>query len=95
VSRDRYIDFNSLILLAHGLFTEFPAIAPRYRRSHPFWLVDEFQDLPDAQYRLLRAMAGEQFKDIFPVSHDDQSIKRLMALVFDKYSATALTMKPR
>jgi DNA helicase II / ATP-dependent DNA helicase PcrA len=68
------LDFNSLILEAHRLFTAFPAIAARYRRSHPYWLLDEFQDTNDAQYRLIRAMAGDEFKNVFAVADDDQII---------------------
>lgn len=68
------LDFNSLILEAHSLFVRFPAIAARYRRSHPYWLVDEFQDTTDAQYKLIRAMGGEQFTNVFAVADDDQII---------------------
>jgi DNA helicase II / ATP-dependent DNA helicase PcrA len=68
------LDFNSLIFEAYRLFTAFPAIAVRYRRSHPYWLLDEFQDTNDGQYRLIRAMAGADFKNIFAVADDDQII---------------------
>jgi DNA helicase II / ATP-dependent DNA helicase PcrA len=68
------LDFNSLIFEAHRLVTTFPAIAARYRRSHPYWLIDEFQDTNDAQYRLVRAMAGEEFGNVFAVADDDQII---------------------
>ena len=68
------LDFNSLIFEAHRLFTAFPAIAMRYRRSYTYWLLDEFQDTNDAQYRLIRAMAGGEFKNIFAVADDDQII---------------------
>lgn len=68
------LDFNSLIFEAHRLFTTFPAIAARYRRTYPYWLLDEFQDTNDAQYRLIRAMAGDEFKNIFAVADDDQII---------------------
>lgn len=68
------LDFNSLIFEAYRLFTSYPAIAVRYRRSHPYWLLDEFQDTNDAQYRLIRAMAGDEFRNIFTVADDDQII---------------------
>lgn len=68
------LDFNSLIFEAHRLVTTYPAIAARYRRSHPYWLLDEFQDTNDAQYRLIRAMAGEDFRNVFAVADDDQII---------------------
>jgi DNA helicase-2/ATP-dependent DNA helicase PcrA len=68
------LDFNSLIFEAHRLFSNFPAIAVRYRRTYPYWLLDEFQDTNDAQYRLIRAMAGQDFKNVFAVADDDQII---------------------
>ena len=72
--RNNALDFNSLILETHRLFVRFPAIATRYRRSHPYWLIDEFQDTTDAQFKLLRAMAGTEFKNMFAVADDDQII---------------------
>jgi DNA helicase-2/ATP-dependent DNA helicase PcrA len=68
------LDFNSLIFEAHRLMTAFPAIASRYRRSHPYWLIDEFQDTNDAQYRLVRSMAGDGFRNVTAVADDDQII---------------------
>lgn len=68
------LDFNSLIFEAFRLFTKFEPIAARYRRSYPYWLLDEFQDTNDGQYRLIRTMAGDDFKNVFAVADDDQII---------------------
>lgn len=68
------LDFNSLILEAHRLVTTYPAIAARYRRSHLYWLIDEFQDTNDAQYRLIKSLAGDDFRNVFAVADDDQII---------------------
>ncbi len=68
------LDFNSLIFEAYRLVTTFPAIAVRYRRSHPYWLIDEFQDTNSAQYRFIRALAGDEFRNLFAVADDDQII---------------------
>ena len=68
------LDFNSLILEAYRLARTFPAIAARYSRSHPFWMLDEFQDTNSAQYRFIRALAGNNFRNIFAVADDDQII---------------------
>lgn len=68
------LDFNSLIFEAFRLFSTFPAIAARYRRSYPYWLLDEFQDTNDGQYRFIRTMAGDDFKNVFAVADDDQII---------------------
>jgi len=68
------LDFNSLVLEAYKLATSFPAIAARYRRSYPYWMIDEFQDTNGAQYRLVKAFVGTDFKNVFAVADDDQII---------------------
>ena len=67
------LDFNSLILDAHRLFA-FPAMATHYQRTYRYWLIDEFQDTNSAQYTLLRRMAGQDFREVFAVADDDQTI---------------------
>ncbi len=74
LKRNNALDFNSLIFEAYRLFSEFPAIAARYRRTHPYWMIDEFQDTNDAQYQLLQIMAGKDFRNIVAVADDDQII---------------------
>jgi DNA helicase II / ATP-dependent DNA helicase PcrA len=68
------LDFNSLIFEAYRLVNTFPAIAARYRKSYPYWLIDEFQDTNSAQYKLVRALAGDGFRNLFAVADDDQII---------------------
>jgi DNA helicase II / ATP-dependent DNA helicase PcrA len=68
------LDFNSLIFEAYRLVKTFPAIAARYRKSYPYWLLDEFQDTNRAQYTLVRTLAGDSFQRIFAVADDDQII---------------------
>lgn len=68
------LDFNSLIFETYRLLKAFPAIAARYRRSYPHWLIDEFQDTNKAQYQLVRTLAGEGFQNVFAVADDDQII---------------------
>jgi DNA helicase-2/ATP-dependent DNA helicase PcrA len=68
------LDFNSLIYETYQLLKQFPAIAASYRKSHPHWLIDEFQDTNTAQYRLVRALAGNDFRNVVSVADDDQII---------------------
>ena len=68
------LDFNSLILKAYHLFIEFPAFAKRYRTVYPYICVDEFQDTNLAQYSLLRALSGDEHKNLLVVADDDQII---------------------
>lgn len=66
------MDFGSMLYGAHELFSRFPAMARHYRKVYPHWCIDEFQDTNSAQYRLLRTMAGEGFRNLFVVADDDQ-----------------------
>lgn len=68
------LDFGSLIFYAVKLFRQFPALSKRYRKVYPYWCIDEFQDTNTSQYALLRAMAGDEFKNVFAVADDDQII---------------------
>jgi DNA helicase-2/ATP-dependent DNA helicase PcrA len=73
--RERNItDFNGLILDACRLAHQVPAVALRIRQSYPYWLIDEFQDTSPAQYRLVRFLAGDDFRNVFAVADDDQII---------------------
>ena len=71
--RANALDFNSLIFEAHRLFG-YPAMARHYQTIYRYWLVDEFQDTNGAQYALLRRMAAEDFRRVFAVADDDQTI---------------------
>lgn len=73
--RDRNImDFNGMILDTCRLLHRVPAVAARLRQSYPYWMIDEFQDTSPAQYRLVRLMAGDAFRNVFVVADDDQII---------------------
>jgi DNA helicase II / ATP-dependent DNA helicase PcrA len=68
------MDFNGMILDACRLAHKVPAVAARIRQSYPYWLLDEFQDTSLAQYRFLRFLAGDSFRNVFAVADDDQII---------------------
>lgn len=71
--RANVLDFNSLICEAYKLF-RYPGLVRHYQTVYRYWLIDEFQDTNDAQYKLLRRMAGEDFRQVFAVADDDQTI---------------------
>ena len=72
--RANALDFNSLIFESYRLFSRYPAVARHYQTVYRYWLVDEFQDTNGAQYKLFRSMAGEDFRRVFAVADDDQTI---------------------
>ncbi|MCH4271906.1 ATP-dependent helicase [Kerstersia gyiorum] len=68
------VDFPALIFKAHFLFNKFPAIARKYSSGYKYICLDEFQDTNSSQYRLLRALTGSSYKNVFAVADDDQII---------------------
>lgn len=68
------MDFNGLILETCRLIRDFPEVSARIRRTYPYWLIDEFQDTSPAQTKLVRLLAGEDFRNLFVVADDDQII---------------------
>lgn len=72
--RQNVMDFNGLILDSCRLAREVPAVCNRIQQSYPYWMIDEFQDTSPAQYRLIRMLAGDSFRNVFAVADDDQII---------------------
>ncbi|MBT8447098.1 MAG: DNA helicase II, partial [Gammaproteobacteria bacterium] len=72
-ARSGGVDFAELLLRAHELWRDTPALLRHYRER--FWhvLVDEFQDTNAIQYAWLRQLAGDAGQ-LFAVGDDDQSI---------------------
>ena len=68
------IDFDDLLLLTYNLLVDYPKTAALYRRSFSAICVDEAQDLNNAQYQLLLALADGEFSNIIMVGDPNQSI---------------------
>jgi ATP-dependent DNA helicase Rep len=67
------VDFDDLIRLPVQLLESDPECVAAWRERIGYLLVDECQDTNDAQYRLLKALAGPR-GDFTCVGDDDQSI---------------------
>ena len=72
-TRGGLVDFAELLLRAHELWLENPALLDHYRQRLQNLLVDEFQDTNAIQYAWIRMLAGESGR-VFVVGDDDQSI---------------------
>ena len=68
------VDFDDLLLLTYQLFEERPKIADFYRRLYRFICIDEAQDLNGAQYGVLRALCGDEYKNVMMVGDKKQAI---------------------
>ena len=67
------VDFAELLLRAHELLRDNPALLAHYRHRFRHILVDEFQDTNAVQYGFVRLLAGDS-GHVFVVGDDDQSI---------------------
>jgi DNA helicase-2/ATP-dependent DNA helicase PcrA len=72
-ARQGVIDFAELLLRAHELWLNKPAILAHYQQRFRHILVDEFQDTNAVQYAWLRVLAGAKIP-VTAVGDDDQSI---------------------
>ena len=72
------VDFAELLLRAHELLRDNPALLAHYRHRFRELLVDEFQDTNAIQYGFVRLLAGVgadgSSGNVFVVGDDDQSI---------------------
>ena len=67
------VDFAELLLRAHELLRDNPALLAHYRARFREILVDEFQDTNAIQYAFVRVLAGDS-GHVFVVGDDDQAI---------------------
>jgi len=72
-NRGGLVDFAELLLRAHELWLEQPALLDHYRKRLQHLLIDEFQDTNAIQYAWIRMLAGNSGR-VFVVGDDDQSI---------------------
>ena len=69
----RKIDFDDMMIYTYELFAARKDILDKWQKRFRYILVDEFQDINDIQYDILKMLAGPD-KNIFVVGDDDQAI---------------------
>lgn len=70
---NRALDFDDLIMMAVRLLQEREDVREYYQNKFRYVLVDEFQDVNGAQYRLIQALSNK-YRNLCAVGDDDQSI---------------------
>jgi DNA helicase-2/ATP-dependent DNA helicase PcrA len=66
------VDFDGLVDLAVSLLERQPAVAAAYQRRHRFLSIDEYQDIDERQYRLVRLLASDG--NVCAIGDPDQAI---------------------
>lgn len=67
------LDFDDLILKTVTLFSQYPSIVEKWQRRFEYVLVDEFQDIDNLQYKLIRFLTGKN-TSLYVVGDPDQTI---------------------
>ncbi len=67
------VDYGDIILYAVKVLEEFDDIREEFTSKFEYILVDEFQDIDPAQFKLITILA-EKHKNLFLVGDDDQTI---------------------
>lgn len=73
LKEENKIDYDDLIFLVIKLFTEHPDVLEKYKRIYQYIFVDEFQDINEAQFKLIKLLTGDS-NTLFAAGDDDQNI---------------------
>lgn len=73
--RHRKIDFDDMLVYTYELFAQRKDILGAWQNKYQYILVDEFQDVNQIQYDILKMLALPK-NNLFMVGDDDQSIYR-------------------
>lgn len=69
----RKIDFDDMLVLCYDLFVKRPDVLKLWQDKFQYILIDEFQDINQVQYDVIRMLAEPQ-RNLFAVGDDDQAI---------------------
>lgn len=75
LSRTNLIDFDDMLLLCYELLSERKDILALWQKRFKYILIDEFQDINQVQYDIVKMLAAPE-NNLFIVGDDDQSIYR-------------------
>lgn len=71
----RLLDFDDMLVYTYELLRERKDIREGWQKRFPYILIDEFQDINQIQYDVIRLLAAPK-NNLFIVGDDDQSIYR-------------------
>ena len=75
MKQNRRLDFDDMLLYTYELFDQRPDILQAWQNKYQYILIDEFQDINQLQFDIIRMLASPQ-NNLFVVGDDDQSIYR-------------------
>ena len=73
LQRQRLLDFDDMLVYCYDLLEKRPDICRIWQKQYPYILIDEFQDINQIQYDVVKLLAQPK-QNLFVVGDDDQSI---------------------
>ena len=67
------LDFDDILIYCHRLLTEDSGLRDRWENRFRYILIDEFQDINDVQYQIIKLLSAN-CENLFVVGDDDQAI---------------------
>ena len=67
------LDFDDILIYCHRLLTEDTGLCDRWKNRFRYILIDEFQDINDVQYQIIKLLSAN-YENLFVVGDDDQAI---------------------
>lgn len=67
------LDFDDILVYCHKLLTEDSGLRDRWKNRFRYILIDEFQDINDVQYQIIKLLSAN-YENLFVVGDDDQAI---------------------
>ena len=72
LKNDMKLDYDEMISMCYELLLNNPSILKEYQKKYKYVLVDEFQDINEDQYNIVKLICKS--KNLFVVGDDDQNI---------------------
>ncbi len=73
LERQRLLDFDDMLVYCYELLSQRPDILTMWQKQYPYILIDEFQDINQVQYDVIKLLTRPG-NHLFVVGDDDQSI---------------------
>ena len=67
------LDFDDILIYCYRLLTEDSGMRGRWQSRFRYILIDEFQDINDVQYQIIKLLSAN-YENLFVVGDDDQAI---------------------
>lgn len=88
------LDFDDVIVFAHHILVNYPAIRTKWQQRMQYVMVDEFQDVSPLQYEIARILAAATATSSLSATPTRQSIRGAAPMSTSSLTSTSYIRKP-